>query len=188
MSIKIITNDIYLRPVSKADAAFIIDIRCNSINSRFISETSKNLTAQINWIEGYKKREINNEELYFIGCTKEGSPFGTSRLYNFTGDTFTNGSWVVLPGTNPKYSILLEVLSRCYAFNEMGFEKCFFDVRKNNLFVIKYHKMFSAQFEFSKGIDNFYSIGKKNYFRSLNRFLKHKIITEEDIKYSVHKD
>lgn len=182
---KIIAKEIYLRNVRESDAEFIIQIRCNPKNSKYISKTSLKVDDQKSWIREYKKREKKGKEVYLIGCSKDGVRFGTSRLYSFEGDTFVNGSWVVLPGTNPRYSILLEVLTRCYAFNEMGFEKCFFDVRKKNIKVINYHQMFSATLEYSNNLSNFYSIQKQDYFHSLNRFLKYNIISEEDIRYTV---
>nr|WP_176724237.1 N-acetyltransferase [Desulfoplanes formicivorans] len=160
-------------------------LRTDAKNARFISKTSPIVEDQKLWLEKYKERETHKKEFYFLGHTLDNSPFGTTRLYNFNSKTFTNGSWVVLANTNPKYSIMIDLLVRSYAFNEMDFDTCFFDVRKQNKKVIKYHSRLGAQFEYSNELDNFYTIKKCDFFDSLKKMVSIGFLKEEDLQYTV---
>ena len=187
--IKIYTENIYMRMVCEDDAKFIVSLRTDSKNSRYLSKTSPSIHNQKDWIRKYKERENKGEEYYFIACMNSSNePFGTTRLYDFQEDTFTNGSWVVKRGMEPQYPILIDLLVRSYAFRELGFSKCFFDVRKGNKKVIKYHKMLGAKFVRSDDLNNYYTIQKKDFFMSTKKLLKLEIIQEKDLQYSVEQE
>jgi RimJ/RimL family protein N-acetyltransferase len=183
--VRIRNHQVSLRTVQLEDAAFIVKLRTDTKNARFISETSNEVDDQTEWLKRYKKRENDKEEFYFIGNTMNGVPFGTTRLYNLNGKTFTNGSWVVLHDTNPKFSIMIDLLVRSYAFNDLGFETCFFDVRKQNKKVIKYHSRLGAKFEYSTELDNYYTIKKNDFFVALKKMIGLGYLHEEDLQYTV---
>ena len=183
---KISNNDIFLRLVEKKDAPFIVKLRTEQKNARFISKTSININDQEKWIFDYKLRELKEDEYYFIACMKDSlKPFGTTRLYNFDQDTFTNGSWVVKREMLPKHSIMVDLLVRSFAFRELNFSNCFFEVRQGNRKVIKYHQMLGAKFVRSDDLNNYYNISKNHFFESLGQFIQLGIIRSEDLDYAV---
>jgi len=185
---RILSREIFLRLVQEEDAEFIVDIRTDKKNARFISSTSVSVDEQRKWIQRYKIREDIKDEYYFVGCFSDGTPFGTTRLYDFNNDIFTNGSWVVKKGTKPSYSALLDVLVRTYAFNNLQFSTCFFDVRKNNYKVIKFHQMLGAKYAYSDELNNYYNIQKIDFFNSLNELVRLGIFDCNDLAYDVCKD
>lgn len=185
---RIISRKIFLRFVREEDAEFIVDVRTDKKNARFISSTSISVDEQRQWIQRYKIRENNKDEYYFVGCFSDGVPFGTTRLYDFNNDVYTNGSWVVKKWTIPSCAALLDVLARLYAFNNLQFSKCFFDVRKHNVRVIKYHQMLGAKYAYSDELNNYYNIQKSDFLHSLNELVRLGIFDRDDLLYDIFED
>lgn len=182
---RVVSKNIYLRLVTEDDADFIVKLRTDPKNARFISSTSSCIFDQKNWIRRYKEREALQKEFYFIGCTLNGESFGTTRLYNFNNCRFTNGSWITQKDTQLDHSILLDILGRAYSFNDLNFKECFFDVRKKNRKVINYHSMLGAKYEFSDELNNYYTIQRDIFFKSVDKFVNIGIISSEDLCYKV---
>jgi len=165
---------ITLRPVTENDASLIISIRTDDNKSRFISKTSEDIELQKTWITKYKLREQKKQEYYFIAVDENGIEFATYRVYDIESGLPEIGSWVSLPGyTKPKNSIKVDVLVKEFVFTDLNFEKLKFEVRKENLSVIKYHKLFSP---------TIYKETEKDIYFTLEReiFL--------DLKYKLFKD
>lgn len=124
-------NGVTLRLVTEGDAAFIVSLRTDTRLNEFLSPVSPSVDAQRDWIRAYKAREHDRKEFYYIILFNT-QPSGTIRMYDFRGDSFCWGSWIVLPGLPPWVSIrsvfrLLEL-----GFDTLGFERTHFDVRKAN--------------------------------------------------------
>lgn len=164
---------IVLRPVEVEDAQFIIDIRNDLSKSRFISATSADLEKQENWIRNYKKREVNNEEYYFIAIDSEGIAFSTYRVYDIDADTLEIGSWVSKPDYNKGMnSIKVDLIMKEFVFEELGYDLLKFTVSKGNASVLKYHNIFNPVC-ISEDSENYYfELNKDTYYLNRNKFFK----------------
>jgi RimJ/RimL family protein N-acetyltransferase len=134
-----------LRLVEPADADFILGLRLDPGLSRYISPTSDSIEDQRQWIAGYKDRERQGREYYFIVEGKQGQPFGTVRLYDFSDTWFRWGSWIIRPGSPPWVSIESALLAYQCGFEKLGFAEARFEVRKENTRVIAFHLRFGAE-------------------------------------------
>ncbi len=132
-----------LRLATVADAAFIHALRRDEDRTRFLSAVGPEVQAQADWLAAYKLREAKGGEYYFViehGTT----PAGTVRLYDYRGDSFSWGSWIIAAGTPPAVAMESALLVYEFAFGELGFRRCHFQVRKGNERVIAFHKRFGA--------------------------------------------
>lgn len=161
-----------LRLATVGDAEFIAELRSDESKSRFLSQGDYSVDAQRIWIEEYKARELAGTEYYYVIQGKEMERFGVVRLYDFQGDSFCWGSWIIKSGA-PSYIAIESALSVYeIAFNELGFRQAHFDVRKKNEKVVSFHKRFGAQ-ETKEDSENWYfKISKENYKKTRDRYSK----------------
>lgn len=161
-------KNINLRLVELSDAEFIVNLR--SSKGTFLSKTSSQVEQQIKWIENYKIRENKKEEFYFIIESKEKENLGVIRLYDFQGDSFCWGSWIVKDGAPVTTAIESVLLIYEIGFYKLGFKRTHFDVRKANQKVLNFHKRFGVKkvgeteldYLFNMDIEE-YEINKKKY-------------------------
>lgn len=155
-----ITNNIFFRIVETYDAEFILSLRNDQNLNKFLNNTKQNVSNQINWIENYKKREKKKEEFYFIICddtTGQNLKIGTIRIYNIKNHfkEFTWGSWILKKNSIKSAAIESMLTLYSFAFEKMQLSLSKFDVRKNNLNVIKIHNKSGAK-KISSDEENFY--------------------------------
>lgn len=156
-------KNIQLRPVEVEDAAFIVKLRNHPERSRYLHPVSQNVDAQIAWIKSYKKRESTGEEFYFIiENNKTGALYGTIRLHDMIGDTFTWGSWIILPESPKKTAIETLVTLYEYAFG-LKLEKSHFYVKKDNLHAISFYDRFGAIRTHEDNENLYYAINWEHY-------------------------
>lgn len=160
-----------VRLVDESDACFILSLRTNPKLSRFIHSTEANLDKQRQWIRDYKKREAEGKDYYFI-YHQEGKPIGVNRISDIHDNWATGGSWVCVPGCDPKQSIATSMILREIMFEILKLEEDRFDVRKANRLVIKTHKMFGAHVIGESDIDYYFSLDKDSYFSNRQRIIK----------------
>ena len=160
------------RFVTEADAQFILQLRLDERLSRFLSPTKNDITNQIDWIQGYKKRESEGKEFYFITVDEKGERFGVNRLYNFNNYSFEVGSWLFKDGTPGSMSILSDLATRDFGFEELGFKTCRFEVRKGNLTVLNYHQKFLPEIVAEDENNIYFELSKDNYDLFKNKLLK----------------
>ena len=164
---------VILRFVEEFDAQFILDLRTKE-KAKYLSKTDNNLDNQINWIKNYKNREKDGKEFYFVIENKENEKIGLLRAYNIEDNSATSGSWIMLDGVKTEATLEGVLLLYEFILEYLGKEKIFFDVRKDNKKVWRFHKSYGAVqidedeldyfFEFSK--DSF-KIMKKEYQKYL---------------------
>ena len=130
------------------------------------------MQKQIDWIKGYKEREARGEEYYFITLDENGKRFGVNRLYNFDEESFEVGSWLFLNEAKSSVSILSDITTREYGFNLKFPKFCRFEVRKENLSVLAYHKRFSPILVNEDDLNNYYILSKENFDEYKNKLLK----------------
>ncbi|MEL3927827.1 GNAT family N-acetyltransferase [Aeromonas enteropelogenes] len=169
---ELISKTIKMRLIREEDAEFILSLRLDERYNKFLSSVDDNVAAQKEWIKKYKQDEEMGLQYYFIIETKDSKPCGTVRLYDFKSDSFCWGSWI-LNEDKTKYAALESAfLVYKFGFEELGFKKSHFDVRKGNLKVIDFHKKFGAV-ETGEDDDNYYyEIAQESVKRVKNKFSK----------------
>ena len=166
------TKNISLKLVSIDDAKFIIDIRSDKNLSKYLSPTTQNLYDQKKWIEEYKKREHNKKEFYFIIKIKNNISLGTIRIYNIFDDIFTWGSWILIKDS-PNYAALESALTLySFAFDKMKFIKSTFDVKKENIKVIKIHEKLGAKITNEDNENVYFEFNLQDFEYIKKKFIK----------------
>jgi RimJ/RimL family protein N-acetyltransferase len=157
------------RLVEEGDAAFILSLRTDPKLSRFLSPTVNDLDKQIEWIRNYKNRETLNQEYYFLYEDEQNQPIGVFRLYDIADRQVTAGSWLSKPGNDEFNAIRADLFLIELIFEELMFDKCVIDVRKENKKLVRYHKMFFTQFKEEE--QNIYMVMDKNGYQLKKKFL-----------------
>lgn len=170
--IKFITGkNINLRDMEIDDAEFVLSLRLDESLNKYISTTEADLEKQKNYIQHYKT--LNNE-YYFIIESKNHDCYGTVRIYDIKGDSFSWGSWIIKKDAPGFAAIESALLIYEYGFYSLKFKKVHFEVRKGNDKVIAFHQRFGAKivsedelnYYFHYSIDDYESI-KSKYKRFL---------------------
>lgn len=125
-----------LREVEIDDAEFILSLRCDEKKARFLHKTENNLEKQIEYLKRYKTLD---NEWYFIIENKRHEPKGTIRIYGVQGTQYTSGSWLMTDDSLPEETLEGTLLVGQMAYEVLGFEKEYFDVRKGNKKVVRFH-------------------------------------------------
>lgn len=169
---ELISKTIKMRLIREEDAEFILSLRLDERYNKFLSSVDDNLAAQKVWINKYKQDEEAGLQYYFVIETKDSKPCGTVRLYDFKDDSFCWGSWI-LNEDKTKYAALESAfLVYRFGFEELGFSKSHFDVRKGNLKVIDFHKKFGAIEIGEDEHNNYYEISQESVQKVKNKFSK----------------
>lgn len=160
---------ISMRMIEESDAKFIIDVRTDEKLGQYISETSSCIENQIGWIKEYKKRESNQKEFYFIFEDSNNKKWGTIRLYNLEEDSFTVGSWICLQGNKNHIAIKSFLSAIEFGFEKLHYKTCLLDVRKKNLRVIYYLKLFNPVLVKEDDLNYFFRLEKNTFFNNKNK-------------------
>lgn len=163
-----------LRLARPADAGFILALRLDESRNRYLSPVSDDLAAQQRWLEQYVEREQAGLERYYVILDKDDRDIGVVRLYDYRGDSFAWGSWV-LQADAPNYAAIETAVSIYeLGFGVLGFKRSHFEVMHGNQRVIDFHLFFGArkttrddeqqQFELTLAD---YLAGRKRYRRFL---------------------
>jgi RimJ/RimL family protein N-acetyltransferase len=168
---------ISFRLINVDDAEFILSLRNNNKLNKHLSQTSSSLEQQKEWIKNYKEREKKGTEYYFIIYRNDNNEaVGTVRLYDFIRErkSFCWGSWI-LNENKTKYSAMESAfLVYQIAFEDLGFERAHFDVRRENVKVIAFHQKMGAEVVSENDLDLFFEIEKNaisDARSKLSRFL-----------------
>lgn len=162
MKFSIKFESIEMRLAEVSDAAFILDLRAEAANKGFINQSVGSVEAQEDWLRGYKLREKRSEEFYFVSELKS-VPVGVTRIYNITDDSFTPGSWVFKSDLPNLVAIKSGILSRLFAFEKLQKNICYFDVRKSNSKVLRYHQLYRPECIGESDLDFFFKLDYRQY-------------------------
>lgn len=163
---------IRMRLVEESDAGFILKLRTDERLKLFISWTSTQVEDQLNWIREYKNREDKKLEYYFLFEDVDNKPWGVIRLYGFSGNSFTIGSWVCFPGNSEHIAVKAWLLGVQFGFDFLNFDTCLIDVRKKNLYVLYYLKLFNPVLIKENKLDYFFQLNKDVFFKNRDKILK----------------
>lgn len=161
----------YYRLVEEEDAEFIFQLRSDKLLGRHLNRTEDDPESQRIWIRNYKCRERSGDEFYFI-CLEaiKSQRLGVFRLYNFTEDSFGTGSWLFKPGLKNE-PVLGNITGKEIGFEILKYEKCRFDVRKENKAILAYHRLFNP-IEIDEDDLNFYfELSRTSFETTRNRLL-----------------
>lgn len=170
---KIIGKNINLRLVEIEDAGFLLSLRSDPKKNKHLSTVDDNLEKQKDWLRNYKNRELLGEEYYFIIENKFDEPLGCVRIYGFVGDSFTWGSWILREGSPPNAAIESAVQIYDFSFNNLGFSRSYFEVRKGNDSVKRFHERFGAVIVGEDEIQYFFNYDYEKYKIVRNRYLRY---------------
>lgn len=134
-----------LRLITPEDARYVYALRKNPTYNAHLSEISGTVADQVAWIKAYKIREAAGLEYYFVIERNDRIPCGLVRLYNFTADRFTWGSWILDHNKPPKAALESALLIYQVAFEGLGVADAVFEVRKENMHTQAFHRRFGAQ-------------------------------------------
>lgn len=163
---------ITIRLVNETDAEFLYALRTDMKLGRFLSKTSGTVADQQEWIKKYKQREQEGKEYYFMAVSQDGERYGTSRLYDFDERSFTVGSWLFFKDAPTGVAIKTDILVREIGFEELGFNFCKFDVRKDNKSVLRYHRAFGPTVIAESELDIYFLLEKDAFYSYRNKLLK----------------
>lgn len=159
MSLK--SKTVQLRLVEESDAAFIVSLRTDEKYNKHLSAVTGDVDAQVNWIRRYKEDETNKQQFYFIIERLDGVRCGTVRVYDFVDDSFCWGSWILNEDKTRYAAIESAFLVYKFGFDELGFQKCHFEVRKGNDRVISFHEKIGATHTGETELDYLFQITKE---------------------------
>lgn len=124
--------NLILRLIRHEDADYVHALRTDLAYNRHLSEVRGTAEDQRRWIEGYKAREADLREFYYVIERKDGTRCGLVRLYDIGADSFTWGSWILDRNKTRKAALESAVLSFGVGFDELGRVKALVDVRIGN--------------------------------------------------------
>jgi RimJ/RimL family protein N-acetyltransferase len=152
-----------LRLVTPKDAEYVYDLRMNSAYNQHLSEVSGTAEDQRRWIEGYKTREAEGREFYYIIEHKDARPCGVVRLYDLDQDSFTWGSWILDAGKPPKAALESAVLSFGIGFHELHRKTAKVDVRVGNLHAQAFYRRLGMTESHENKTDIFFTYPRTQY-------------------------
>lgn len=157
-----------LREVTVDDAEFILSLRCDPKKSKYLNPTEYDVPKQVEYIKRYLAKD---DEWYFIIENKDHKPLGTWRIYDVKGTQFTAGSWLMVDDAQMEETLEAQYLGPNYAYNVLGFEKDYFDVRKENKKVVKFHQSYGAKIVGEDDLNYFFEFDR-DQFNNLSIYTK----------------
>jgi len=138
----------HIRPVTVADAAFIVRLRSQEQAKGNIHATSSSVADQEKWIQNYYDRE---GDYYWIIEDINNIPVGAMGLYNYNAGLGEGevGRWVMFPEFSFNLAAPLLLVYR-WAFETLNVRRIVFDVVSTNRKVLKFHKLIGARETFLK--------------------------------------
>lgn len=112
---------LHVRLVCENDAAFILKLRNDAHNARFIHDTDTNVAVQEEWIRNYKLREAEGKEYYLL-FEANGEPQGVYRIYKRHEEWCVTGSWVFKPDAERNAALKAMIITHEIVFEELGHE------------------------------------------------------------------
>jgi RimJ/RimL family protein N-acetyltransferase len=166
-------KSIKLRSADLSDAAFILNLRLDEQRNRFLSRIENNLTRQTEWLNQYLEREKSEKEYYFIITDLSSEALGTVRLYDFQGDSFSWGSWLIKAGSPAQAAIESALLVYELAFYHLGFHQTHFEVMQGNAKVRAFHERFGAEIVRSDTTRDYFILSREGYERMREKYKKY---------------
>ena len=169
-----INYNIKVRFVVESDAEKILELRTNDKLNKHLHKTSGDLKQQIDYIRNYKQKEAQGIEYYLAFTDLNNKTLGFYRLYNidYNKSCFTIGSWIFDPELDSNAAILADIFSKKFGFEDLSLNNCYFDVRRQNKKVMKYHKLYSPTFLYEDNEENnYFLLSKIDFSENVNTII-----------------
>lgn len=163
------SKTIQIRFVEESDAEFILELRLDKKYNQFLSSVNSDVQAQKDWIKKYKNDELKRTQFYFIIERNDGTPCGTVRIYDLQKDSFCWGSWILNENKTRYAALESAFLVYQFGFDELGFVKSHFDVRKGNERVISFHEKMGAKKVGEDELNEYFNITKEAVVEAKNK-------------------
>ncbi len=160
-----------LRLIAPGDADYVYGLRTDPAYNTHLSAIQGTAEDQRNWIEGYKAREADLHELYYVIERLDGTPCGLVRLYDITRESFTWGSWILDRNKPPKAALESAMLSFGVGLCQLGIPKAQFEVRRDNDHAIAFYRRFGATQTDETGEDLFFEYTKPQFMAAQPGFM-----------------
>jgi len=126
---------IRLRPVRKADAAFIVWLRnLNHVKGR-VGDTAADVAGQEAWLEKYFSRD---GDYYFVAETIGGIPVGTHGIYDLANRSAEKGRQAVRPEVMA--GVAIAILATDIAFEKLNLSELRSNTVSTNSNVLSLHR------------------------------------------------
>lgn len=163
---------LYVRLVCEEDAEFIMNLRTNEKLGRYINPTSCSVENQKKWIQEYKLRESSGLDYYFMFEYPKGNRLGVCRIYDINSDNFTIGSWIFSPDAPKGAAILGDIITREIAYSLFPLSILYFDVKKANINVNRYHAAYKSKLIREDESTNYYCSSKEDFEKYKEKFIR----------------
>lgn len=160
---KVTGPKLVLRLIDPADADYVHALRTDPKYNTHLSEVRGTVDDQRRWIEGYKARETELRELYYVIERHDGVRCGLVRLYDISDESFTWGSWILDHNKPFKAALESAVLIYVIGFEILGIPNAVFDVRKENTHTISFHDRFNATRTGETDIDVLFELPRERF-------------------------
>ena len=151
----------YLRHVRCEDAEFILSLRTDPLNSRYINDTENDLDLQIEWI---KQQQCKPDDYYFMICDSNNNRKGLISLYNFDHDERKAEMGRLICPKSPIQLYESLILICVFCFEILDFNRMFFRMDPDNVEMIAVTHNWDAEFV---GYGNYPNNNKYIEFQSL---------------------
>ncbi|MGJ8561819.1 MAG: GNAT family N-acetyltransferase [Litorimonas sp.] len=152
-----------LRLVQPEDAQYLFDLRTDTAYNEHLSRVDGLVADQRRWIEDYKLREAERQELYYIIERHDGTRCGTVRLYEISDENFTWGSWILDQAKPRKAALESAVLSFGVGFQMLDLKFARIDVRKKNSHAEAFYRRLGMSETRQTETDIFFSYSRTQY-------------------------
>jgi RimJ/RimL family protein N-acetyltransferase len=124
-----------LRPVTLDDAAFIVNLRTDSIRSKYINPISDDVSLQIDWLNCYFDRV--GDYYFVVEHIESRKPEGLISLYDVSDRSAEWGRWIIETGSS--CAIESAMLIYQLAFEHFSLESVYCRTLEVNGSVISFH-------------------------------------------------
>jgi hypothetical protein len=111
-------------------------------------------------------------DFYFIIADWHGRSIGTVRIYDIRDDSFCWGSWILSVEAPMSAAIESALLVYDFAFYSLHYKYSHFDVRKENVSVVNFHKRFGAVVTAEDEMNYFFEFSKESYGSIRTKYLR----------------
>lgn len=135
-----------LRLVEEGDAEYIFALRMNPAYNTHLSTVTGSPETQRAWIRGYKAREAEGREYYFVAeRLDDNRRCGVVRVYDIRDGQFTWGSWILDENKPAKAALDTAMSVYRFAFDVLGLTTAIYDVRRDNERTLAFHDRFGGR-------------------------------------------
>jgi RimJ/RimL family protein N-acetyltransferase len=124
-----------LRPITQDDAAFVVALRTELADSRYLHPISPDLEPQRAWIAKYEERP--GDYYFIVERAKDGQPEGTIGIYDEQDGAAEWGRWILR--RNSLAAPASAALIYRYAFEKLGLQRLYCRTVAENKAVVSFH-------------------------------------------------